>query len=210
MSESSKPVTPETSQTAEGDKPEATPQENAKDVPATKPPSTMETTTVDEESKTERDNSKDVTNSEETKPEEAEGDKPPLSTDNAPAFQPAKASGETDEFAKPIVLPADPDGSLMVNVTRNALRSLIPEQQNGAIHDLLNKVARDETTTRAVSVLLARILRHQDARNVNLRVLGDVLQGNESEHFASHGLDEGNLLEFFTQVTPEAIRQLAA
>ncbi len=131
----------------------------------------------------------------------------PLSTENAPAFQ------ETEEAvapSKPIELPADPDGSKMVGLTREALRNLIPHEKNGAIHDLLSKVAADETTTRAVSVLLGRVLAHEGAYQVNLKVLGDCLQGDEAKHFVDHGLGEGDLLEVFGKVTPEAIRLVAA
>lgn len=174
--------------------------DSASEVPAETPVSTIETKTVEQAN---ADYVGGTAQDQGTPPEEEQA-AAALSTENAPAFQEPPAAADNT----PIFLPVDPDGSKLFGLLHDVLRTLIPQQQNGVTYDLLAGVLKDETTTRALSVLLRRVLGHPDARVVSLKVLGDVLQGDEAAHFAARGLNEGQLLEFFHQVTPEAIRRL--
>ena len=124
---------------------------------------------------------------------------------NAPAFQEPPAS---DTPSQPVDVPSDPDGSMLVMLTREALRNRIPMVQTGSLNELLTKVAQDEQTLRACSVLQRRLIQHVGTGTVTQSSLEDVLQGEEAQEFAARGLPGAQLLAYFQEVTPEVVRLL--
>lgn len=174
------------------------------------PTSTRETTTVEQANANYMGGTADDQRDADSAPGDSVSE---LSTSSAPAFQ--EQAEEVPD--RPVPLPTDPDGSQLLALTREVLTGeLIPNQRNGAIYDCLFGVCQSDSTLRACSEVLHRILQHADARKVSVRsdasvtrkVLDDVLIGTEAEHFADRGLDEQWIVEFYQQVTPAVIAKL--
>lgn len=123
-------------------------------------------------------------------------------------FDPPKEP-EATANAVPVNLPDDPFGIVVLGLVREALRNRIPAAQSGALHDLLNMVAKDDTTLRAVCVVQRRLLKHLGTGKVTVEALGAVLQGDEAERFAERELPSRQLLAFYQEITPEVARLIA-
>jgi len=132
---------------------------------------------------------------------------PTTPAENAPAFAPPPAPEQSAPIVA-VTVPADPDGSIMVGLVRESLRNRLPMVRSKAIFELLNTVAADDTTVRALSIVERRIVEHVGTGTVTVASLEDVLQGDEARKFAERSLPAPQLLAFFQEVTPEVVRLL--